>query len=217
MSGDETSFGEQPLEAGERAVAWAVGWLDDGGLLVHPTSTVYGIGGPPEPGADRAINRLKGRPPERPLLRLAASAEQVRSLRPEVVWSERAERLAARFWPGGLTLVLDDGSARGLAVRVDGHPAARRIPGRWGRLMSSTSLNPSGGTPLREPEEARKLARSWSAPEHPVGFLDGGELPASEPSTMVSLRKNPPVLLREGALPREAVEGCLDLRIEEAG
>ncbi len=94
-------------------------------------------------------------------LRLASDAGAVRS-RPGVVWDERAERLARKFWPGALTLVLEDGSERGLAVRVDAHPFPRTLLRLHGGLMSSTSVNRSGEAPAagRGPPHPRAHARA---------------------------------------------------------
>jgi len=184
--------------------------LRDGAILAHPTSTVYGLGAL-GPGGDRAIARLKDRDPERPFLRLAASVEALRAARPELDWDERAERLARRFWPGGLTLVLPDGSGAGLGVRVEAHPVTRALLERLGAAtLSSTSLNRTGAEPARTSGEVEAFLAAAPDPGPPVLFLDAGDLPASRPSTVVSLVERPARLLRAGAVPPEEVAGAMD-------
>lgn len=201
----------EPTDADALARASEV--LRMGGFLVHPTSTVYGIGAAPTAELDRAVNRLKGREPDRPLLRLASGVEELRRGRPELEWSADADRLARRFWPGGLTLVLEDGSPRGLAVRVDAHPFPRAVVRAWGDLLSSTSLNRSGEPAARDPESAREIVASWPDPATPCLLADGGALEPSPPSTLLTLREEPPRVLREGAVAREEIEACLDREI----
>lgn len=193
-----------------RALERVAAALRQGAVLAHPTSTVYGLGAL-GPGGDRAIARLKERDPERPLLRLAASVEALRTARPELAWDERAERLARRFWPGGLTLVLEDGSGMGLGVRVEAHPVTRALLERLGAAtLSSTSLNRTGTEPARTSAEVEAFLGSAPDAGRPVLFLDAGDLPASSPSTVVSLVERPARLLRAGAVPPEEVARVLD-------
>lgn len=196
-----------------RAVQRAVEALRAGGMFAHPTSTVYGLGARAEPALDAAVARRKGYPAGRPLIRLAASDTQVRQRRPEVRWLEAAGRLAERFWPGGLTLVLDDGTESGIAVRVDGHPVARAVPAALDDLVSSTSLNREGRDPARTPEEAEETLSGMGPWETDCVFLDAGPLPESPPSTLLTLREDPPRVLREGAVAAEELSACLETRI----
>lgn len=192
-----------------RAVHRAVEVLREGGTFAHPTSTVYGLGARAEPEMDAAVARRKGYAEDRPLIRLAASATQVRQRRPGVRWGGTADRLAQRFWPGGLTLVLEDGSERGIAVRVDGHPVARAVPAALDDLVSSTSLNRAGGSPARDPEAALETLSAMGPWESGCVFLDAGSLPESSPSTVLSLREDPPRVLRAGAVEPAELRTCL--------
>lgn len=178
-------------------------------MLAHPTDTVYGIGGAPR-DLDREIARLKGRPPEHPLLRIGADAESLRRAHPELEWDERARRLAAAFWPGPLTLVLPDGSGRGLGVRVEGHPVTARILAAWGGTMSSTSLNRTGGAPARTSAEAEAVLAAMPEPRVEVAWVDVGDLTPSPPSTVVCLRGAEARVLRDGAVPAREIEARLD-------
>lgn len=196
-----------------RAVQRAVQTLRAGGLFAHPTSTVYGLGARAEPELDAAVARRKGYEADRPLIRLAASETQIRQRRPGIRWTEAAGRLAERFWPGGLTLVLDDGTEHGVAVRVDGHPVARAVPAALDDLVSSTSLNRAGGTPASTPEEAAEVLAVMGPWETDCVFLDAGPLPESPPSTLVTLREDPPRLLREGAVSADELLESLDTSV----
>jgi len=190
------------------AVLEAVRVLESGGLLVHPTQTVYGIGAGPRE-LDGEIARLKGRSAERPLLRIAADVEALRRAHRGLQWDDRARRLAGEFWPGPLTVVLPDGTPDGLGVRVEGHPVTRRILSQWGGTMSSTSLNVSGEAPARTADEAATVVDAMPSPRVEAAWVDVGDLPPSEPSTLVSLLEARPRLLREGAVPWGRVAAVL--------
>src|SRR5438132_14414720 len=114
------------------AVALAAGVLRAGGLVAFPTETVYGLGANAlDAAAIARIFTAKGRPANNPLIVHLAAAEQVSAVAAD--WPEVAERLARRFWPGPLTLVLprhprlpDILTAGGptVAVRIPAHPIA---------------------------------------------------------------------------------------------
>lgn len=177
--------------------------LQLGGLLAHPTGGVYGIGGPAGRDAEEEIARLKGRSPEAGLVYLAADVEALRASFPRLRWTPLAEVLAGRFWPGPLTLVLGDGTERGLAVRVEPHPVTRAVLQRYGGPMSSTSLNLSGKAPAADPAAARRALAAMPPGERPVLFLDAGRLPGPPPSTLVRVPGRDGEkwdLLREGAI-----------------
>lgn len=198
-------------DAGE-AVQEAVRVLEAGGLLVHPTQTVYGIGAGPRE-RDAEIARLKGRPSDRPLLRIGADVEALRRTHPDLRWDDRVRRLAGEFWPGPLTVVLPDGTRDGLGVRVEGHPVTRRILAEWGGTMSSTSLNVHGEAPARTAGEAAAVVDAMPSPRVEAAWVDVGDLPPSEPSTLVSLLEDRPRVLREGAVPRERVAAVLGMEV----
>jgi L-threonylcarbamoyladenylate synthase len=182
--------------------------LRAGELLVHPTSSLYGIGAAVSPDADRAIAHLKQRSPGKPMIRLAHRASVVRNL-PGVEWDARCERLAADFWPGPLTLVLEDGTPHGLAVRVDSHPLVEAMLARFGHLITSTSVNRASAPPARDPAEVHQVLERMLAPQRPLTFLDAGPLPDSEPSTVLGLRGGKIRVLRPGAVRVESIERSL--------
>lgn len=193
----------------ERSVRAAAGALSRGGLLAHPTETVYGLGAL-SPEMDREIARLKGRSAEHPLLRIGPDPETIRRRHPALAWPAAADRLAAAFWPGPLTLVLDDGGPDGLGVRVEGHPVIRRVLAILEETMSSTSLNESGAPPATTPAEVDAALTAMPAPSAPLVRLEAGELPGGPPSTLVSLRGGSPRILRAGAIGADRVEETLE-------
>lgn len=183
--------------------------LEEEAILVHPTSTVYGIGAAATRALDREVNRLKGRLPGKSLIRLAGSVEVLRRELPDAVWNARADKLATEFWPGPMTLVLDDGSDHGLAVRVDGHPILLVLLGRWRSLMTSTSLNLEGSPPATRPRTVRETLEAMPEPDRPITFLAAGSLPASASSTVVSVREKATEIIRQGPIDRRRIARCL--------
>lgn len=167
------------------AVDTAVAHLSLGGLLAHPTGSVYGIGGAPNVEIEREVARLKGRPRGPGLVHLVAETADVRRAWPDAAWPASAGRLASRFWPGPLTLVVDDGSEYGIAVRVEPHEFTRAVVRRSGRPLSSTSLNRTGEPPATDPAAARAALEALPESDLAVLFVDAGRLAGPPPSTLV--------------------------------
>ncbi len=195
------------------AIADAARCLAGGGLVAFPTETVYGLGADATNGA--AVARLyaaKGRPSFNPLI---AHVFDIAAARRLAVFDAAAEKLAAAFWPGPLTLVLKkragcpvaDLATAGLdsiAVRVPQHPVALGILGRLGRPIVAPSANRSGHV---SPTTAQHVM-------HDLGgridfILDGGPTAVGVESTIVGCLDRP-VLLRPGGLPREQIEAMLE-------
>jgi L-threonylcarbamoyladenylate synthase len=199
---------------GEAAVTRAAEWLADGGLLAHPTSTVYGIGGAAGPRTDAEVNRVKGRPADQPLIHVAADVATLREKLPRLDWPTGVDALAAEFWPGALTLVVPeqpgrDGGDADVAVRVEPQAELRAVLTRWGGIMTSTSLNASGEAPATSGDEALAILGSLPRTTARIALLDVGELQAANASTMVKLREGRPELLREGDISFDRVLDAL--------
>lgn len=182
-----------------------------GELVVTPTDTVYGIAGDPfHPGVAKKIFRLKRRPEKLPILLLIDSMRQVDELTREL--PPVFFRLARRFWPGPLTMILPASERVPSAIRAGGDSVALRLPASElvralvrvaGRPLTGTSANRSGRPAARTAEEARReLGRG------PAYIIDGGAARRSVASTLVDLCGEPRVL-REGAVPRSVIEKCL--------
>src|SRR5512141_1230268 len=143
-----------PATCTARDLEPAVEWLRAGGIVAFPTDTLYGLAADPSSAkAIAALFALKGRPADAALPFVAASQAQV------AAWcrmSPTTERLAARFWPGPLSLICDapasllpavHANLGTVAVRVPAHPIARALAGAWGGPLPATSANRSGGPP----------------------------------------------------------------------
>lgn len=185
----------------------------DGGVLVHPTETVYGIGGRVEGAGLEALRRLKGRDASRPVLVLVTDRAMMSGLE----WTPEAERLASAWWPGPLTLVLRDPESRyeegvrssqgGVAVRNTSHPLARAFLQALGEPLTSTSANAPGEAPALRPDTAARALQELG--RGAVRVLDGGPLAVSEPSTVVDCTGAVPRVVREGALPVHRLKATL--------
>jgi L-threonylcarbamoyladenylate synthase len=177
-----------------------------GGLIAHPTETVYGFGGLATVAAVAALRRLKRRPEERSVIVLIPSPEAV----PDLVWTDGARELASVFWPGALTLVLSDPTGSfppgvrsvtgGVAVRVTSHPVTRMLVEQLGVPLTSTSANAPGAPSAATGEDALAWVRAAGAGKE-VWVLDAGRLSPSAPSTVVDCTGVAPVVIREGATP----------------
>ena len=195
----------------DSTVRQAVAVLEAGGVLGHPTCTVYGIGGAVRPEVDQRVAALKGRALDRsPLIRIALNTDELRQSFPDLEWNVSAMQLASRFWPGAMTLVLADGSGKGVAVRVEGHPVMRAVLKAWQGPIGSTSLNPSGEPAAATAGQAASYLALMPEVDVPVLLMDAGHLAGTPPSTLVSLLTPAPTVLREGAVPRQAIEDCLE-------
>lgn len=184
--------------------------LRSGGLVAFPTETVYGLGANALDA--RAVGRIfaaKGRPATNPVIvhvsdELAASELVTR-------WPETAERLARRFWPGPLTLVLPKHASvpdvvtagRGtVALRVPAHRVAAELIGRAGVPVAAPSANRST---MLSPTLATHVMRGLSGRIEMI--LDGGATSGGIESTVVDLSGDVPRILRPGLVTREAIEG----------
>lgn len=200
----------QVLRAGpgaERAVAAAAAHLRAGGLVAFPTETVYGLGADAlNPAAVRAVFAAKGRPADNPLIVHLADPGDLGAVVAPVTPLARA--LAARWWPGPLTLVLQAGPAvprvttgglSTVAVRVPAHPVAQQLIAAAGVPVAAPSANRSGRP---SPTTAAHVAADLDATADLV-ILDGGACTVGVESTVVDARGVRPVVLREGAVTRE--------------
>lgn len=194
---------------GPADVPLAAAILRGGGLVAFPTETVYGLGGDGlDAAAARRIFLAKGRPADNPLILHAADALSARRLTRD--WPKAADRLAAAFWPGPLTLVLPraavvpDEVAAGLdtvAVRVPAHPLALALLLALGRPVAAPSANRSGRP---SPTTAGDVVEDLEGRIEAV--LDGGPTGVGVESTVVDLTVRPPRLLRQGGLAQETLE-----------
>ena len=184
--------------------------LDRNLVLGYPTETVYGLGSAPTTEATAALAGLKGRPAGKPFLLLVDSREMAESW--GLVFGSSASILAQSFWPGPLTLVLRGaegklpdllrGTEGGIAVRHTSHQGIATLVRALGYPITSTSANRPGQATAAG---ADGLAATFKE-EMDRGMLlvlDGGVLGNVPPSTLVDCTGPMPILIRDGAIPRD--------------
>jgi L-threonylcarbamoyladenylate synthase len=195
------------------AITEAARLLRDCGLVAFPTETVYGLGADATNAS--AIARLyaaKGRPSFNPLIAHVADAEAAMR---EGVFSAAAAKLAERFWPGPLTLVVPvaEGSRisdlaraglRTIGLRVPAHPTAHALLAEAGRPIAAPSANRSGHV---SPVSAEHVIEDLGDKIDVV--LDGGPSTIGIESTIVACLDDRPRLLRPGGIAREEIEAVL--------
>jgi L-threonylcarbamoyladenylate synthase len=196
----------------QREIQHAAALLREGKLVAFPTETVYGLGANAlDESAVKRIFEAKGRPSTSPVIVHVSSVDMARSVVAE--WPETAERLARKFWPGPLTLVLRKQAAvpslvsAGLdtvGVRMPAHPIA-------------LALIEAAQTPVAAPSANRFTQLSPTTAEHVrqglgdrVDYvLDGGACSVGIESTVLSLASGVPVLLRPGGISRAQIEAVV--------
>lgn len=186
--------------------------LRGGGLVAFPTETVYGLGANAcDETAVAGIFRAKGRPPTNPLI---VHIPDAASAHPLVCgFPETARRLAERFWPGPLTLVLpkservpDLTTAGGftVALRVPAHPVALGLLRACGLPLAAPSANPSA---LLSPTTAEHVRRGLEGKIDMI--LDAGPTPGGLESTVLDISVSPPRLLRPGLVTASQIEAVI--------
>jgi len=187
--------------------------LRSGELVAFPTETVYGLGSDATDGiAVARIFEAKGRPRFNPLIVHVPSIATARTL---AVFDARAEQVAARFWPGPLTLVLPrvprcpvsllaSAGLDTLAVRMPAHRLALALLRAAGRPIAAPSANRSGRL---SPTSAADVIAELDG--RLAGVLDGGRCPIGIESTVLDLCGPTPTILRPGAVSSEALEELL--------
>lgn len=193
----------------------AVSALGRGGLVVYPTETVYGLGVDARCGAalDRLL-RVKGRSAGLGISILVADLEAARP------WIQgelpaAAVRLAERFWPGPMTLVLPAspvvntalvGPAGGVGLRMSADHVAARLVAEFGAPLTSTSANPSGSAPATDAARARAYFKS-----DVQAYIDDGPRDSSAVSSVVEFLDGRAYLRRIGAISAEEIARHVEL------
>jgi L-threonylcarbamoyladenylate synthase len=198
------------LSVDQASIDEAARLIREGELVAFPTETVYGLGG--DATNERAVAKIfeaKGRPQFNPLISHVLDAGEACRL---VQWNDVADKLAARFWPGPLTLVLPRAknspiallATAGLdtvAIRAPAHPMAQALIRGAGRPIAAPLANRSGAV---SPTRAEHVAESLGSRVKLI--LDGGPCEVGVESTVLDLTTATPTLLRPGGATREAIE-----------
>lgn len=200
------------MPATSEDIAEAARVLGRGGLVAFPTETVYGLGADAADAAAVArVFQVKGRPASHPLIVHLAGVGQLSDWAGDV--PDVARRLAERFWPGPLTLVLRRGSRVALeatgglqtvAVRVPAHPVALALLAAFGGGVAAPSANRFGSVSPTTAEHVRtELGDGVDV------VLDGGRCEVGVESTIVDVTGDVPAVLRPGGVTREDLEAHL--------
>jgi len=200
------SFAKDQKAAVERAVQV----LRQGGVIVFPTETSYGLGCDPRNlAALGKIYRIKERSTSKALPLVSCSIEQVREIFdvPKVV-----EELANKYWPGPLTILLEpkDMSLRrqmpvfkdGLsAIRVSSHPFVQSLACSYNFPITATSANMTGMAGPYSMNDLLKVYEPLDASKQPDLIIDGGDLPYNPASTIVKVDQSGKIeVVRQGAI-----------------
>lgn len=193
------------------AIPAAVAAINDGGLIVIPTDTVYGVCCSPfNPEAIDHLYELKQRPREKAIQVLLADLADVEKVAQRM--TPLAERLAARFWPGALTLTLpkrDDLPANisvyeSVGVRVPDHNLCRAVIRAAGGALAATSANHSGGS---NPTNIQAALEAFG--DSVALYLDGGSTAGDVASTVIESHGDRIRILRQGPITEKMIQAVL--------
>jgi L-threonylcarbamoyladenylate synthase len=207
--------------ADPQAVELAADRLAAGALVAFPTETVYGLGARADDDAAVAkIFAAKGRPTDHPLIVHVTDAAEARRFAAE--WPPLAERLAAAFWPGPLTLIVRrrpgvaNAAAGGhdtIGLRCPAHPLAHA-------LLVAAARRGVDGVAAPSANRFGRISPTTAAHVHAefgdqITVLDGGPCTVGIESAIVDCSRGTPVLLRPGALARDALAAAAGLPLDE--
>lgn len=178
-------------------------------MIAFRTDTFYGLGADPfNAVAVARIRELKGREDGKPILLLISDAEEIDRLIVEP--SKQFQEMAAKFWPGPLTIIgkavpelpLEITAGTGtVGVRLPADQSVRDLVRECGGALTATSANPAGRDPARSADDVRSYFS-----EGIDLIIDGGHVTAIEPSTVVDATVSPPRVVREGAIAAKLID-----------
>lgn len=196
----------------EAAIARAGRILKDGGLVAFPTETVYGLGGDAlNPESSKKIYAAKGRPSDNPLIVHVCRWEDVVPIVEEI--PKEAEKLAAAFWPGPMTMIFNKsslvpyettGGLDTVAVRFPSNKIAAAMIRAGGGYIAAPSANKSGRP---SPTEALYCKEDLDGKVEMI--IDGGQVGIGLESTIIDLTEEKPTILRPGYITKEMLEKVL--------
>jgi len=197
----------------KQVIGKAASCIKDGGLVVFPTHTFYGLGAMAlDADAVERVYRAKKRSQQKPLLILISSVADLPALVQSV--PDPANPLIKAFWPGSVTLVFRakeslpanlTGNTGKIGIRLAGHPVASALVQRVGSPVTGTSANISGNKGAVSVDGLDK-----DMLQHVDLVLDAGRLPGGKGSTLVDVTLDPPVVLREGTISADRIRAVWD-------
>lgn len=198
------------VKANEEGIKYAASVIRNGGIAIYPTETVYGLGcAPSDPDTTKRILQIKQRA-DNPLPLICSSINMARII---VQFNPTAEKLAKRFWPGPLMLVLPKKIdypiwvTRGkntLGIRVPGSEVSRRLAELSAGVIVSTSANKSGANPPITAQEAiNQIGKEVDV------VIDGGPSLGQLPSTILDLSGSEMWIVRSGPITGKMITDAL--------
>jgi L-threonylcarbamoyladenylate synthase len=179
-----------------------------GGVVALPTESFYGLSvDATNAQAVDKIFAIKQRGPEQPILILISSVGELAKYVTAV--PPAAKQLAKRFWPGGLTMIFESapilpssltGGTGKIGIRISSHPVARAIQTALPVPISGTSANISGAPPCTTADQVIECLGT----EVDL-VLDGGPTQGKDPSTVLDVTVDPPLIVREGMIRAEEI------------
>ena len=203
ISGSEGNVFGRILSPTTTNIRTAAEFIKDGGIVSYPTETVYGLGADPfNAGALEKLFKLKGRPPDKPVLLLIHDRSQLDLLTTDI--PKIAVKLMDQFWPGPLTLLLParmdllsfvTSGSDTVAVRQSSDETSYALCRATGKPITSTSANLMGERPATTAKQASGLFDN-----HDGLILDGHCNFNALPSTIVDTTASEPMVVRAGAI-----------------
>ena len=179
--------------------------IRDGGIVIFPTDTVYGIGCDPyNKKAVEKIYKIKSRDARKLMPVLVYSIDTAKKIGE---FSQFAERIAKKFWPGPLTIILKVTDAKikealnltdKIAIRVPEHKCVLELLKKC-QLLVGTSANISGDLPHTDPNECLKKINNYDI------FVDGGIITSKGESTIIEIKDEQIKIIRQGSLTRDEI------------
>jgi len=179
--------------------------IENGGIIIFPTDTVYGIGcNPYNENAVKKIYEIKSREKIKSLPVLAYSIDIVKQI---VIIDEFTEKIIKKYWPGPLTLILklkDQKLKKSLnledkiAIRIPNSECTLKLLNKCS-LLVGTSANVSGESSFTNPQEGMKNVKNYDV------FVDGGTITSKGESTIIEIENEEIRIIREGALKKEDI------------
>ena len=185
----------------------AVQCLKSGGIIAIPTDTVYGLGADPfNVDAVQRLYTVKGRPDGKPIPLILSSVADIHRVSQNL--PDFFFHLTDRFWPGGLTIVVESknllpvltAGGNTVGVRIPNNPLLLQILQAFGGPMAITSANLSGEPPATSSQEiGEELASRIDM------IVDDGKTPGPIPSTVYDISVSPPIIRRHGVISEETL------------
>ena len=193
------------VNCNDEGIRKSVEIIENGGVIIFPTDTVYGIGcNPYDVNAVKKIYQIKSREKIKSLPVLASSIEIVKQIS---IIDEFTEKIIKKYWPGPLTLILklkDKNLKKSLnledkiAVRIPNSVCTLKLLNKC-NLIVGTSANVSGDSSFTNPQECIKNVKNYDV------FVDGGTITSKGESTIIEIENEKIHVIREGALKKEDI------------